>query len=171
MTEKRVTEFAFLSSHQALDIALLKKKSRIVYLPPHRPSSEPLSTSDILPDPDESSLAGFRIGVINYGMGNQQSLINALTILGSDVVLTDQQNDLSSCDLLMLPGVGAFPKGMEALRLRGLDAWLCNEWVSFGKPLLGICLGMQMLFESSSIEENGLGLVPGHVKSLPIVGY
>lgn len=117
----------------------------------------------------EYSLAGLCIGVIDYGMGNQQSLINALQCLGAGIVLSDQINQLSSCDLLALPGVGAFPKGMASLRSRGLDAWLCQEWVASRKPLLGICLGMQMLFESSDEfgESSGLGVLQGQVKSLP----
>ncbi|QNI72334.1 imidazole glycerol phosphate synthase/ glutamineamidotransferase subunit [Synechococcus sp. NOUM97013] len=119
----------------------------------------------------DSSLSDCRIGVINYGMGNQQSLINALETLGAEVLLTDKPSILASCDLLTLPGVGAFPKGMDSLRLRGLDVWLRNEWVALGKPLLGICLGMQMLFESSSEFKRtlGLGFVRGHVKSLPSI--
>ena len=116
-------------------------------------------------------LSDFRIGVIDYGMGNQQSLINALSHLGSEVLLSRDTSELSTCDLLALPGVGAFPKGMDSLRHFGLDDWLCNEWVPNGKPLLGICLGMQMLFEGSSefTESSGLGLIAGRVNSLPSV--
>lgn len=118
---------------------------------------------------EDYSLAGLCIGIIDYGMGNQQSLKNALEYLGAEVILTDQPNLLSSSDLLTLPGVGSFPNGMSELHRRGLDTWLCKEWVASGKPLLGICLGMQMLFETSDEfgHTSGLGLLPGHVKSLP----
>jgi imidazole glycerol phosphate synthase glutamine amidotransferase subunit len=120
-------------------------------------------------DEDGLSLAGFRIGVIDYGMGNQQSLINALEFLGAEVLLSDQPDQMRGCDVLALPGVGAFPKGMAALRSRSLDAWLCQEWVAAGQPLLGICLGMQMLFETSEEfgECEGLGLLQGRVTPLP----
>ena len=117
---------------------------------------------------EDYSLAGLRIGVIDYGMGNQQSLINALEYLGAEILLSDQPSELSCADLLALPGVGAFPNGMSELRSRGLDTWLCKDWVASGKPLLGICLGMQMLFETSQEfgQTSGLGLLSGHVRSL-----
>lgn len=115
------------------------------------------------------SLVGLRVGVIDYGMGNQQSLINALENLGAHVLLSNQPSQLNICDLLTLPGVGAFPKGMTALSDLSLDTWLREEWVPAGQPLLGICLGMQMLFEIS--EEfgvcAGLGILQGRVKALP----
>jgi imidazole glycerol phosphate synthase glutamine amidotransferase subunit len=129
----------------------------------------PADESPTFLPPDHPSLAGCCIGVIDYGMGNQQSLINALETLGADVLLSDQPERLHVCDLLALPGVGAFPKGMAALSSRSLDTWLREEWVAAGQPLLGICLGMQMLFEAS--EEfgvcNGLGLLQGRVRPLP----
>jgi imidazole glycerol phosphate synthase glutamine amidotransferase subunit len=116
----------------------------------------------------EKPLSGRRIGVIDYGIGNQQSLINALERLGAKTVLGDQPDQLATCSLLALPGVGAFPQGMDALRSRGLDTWL-QAWVAEGGPLLGICLGMQMLFERG--EEfgdcQGLGLLQGRVVRLP----
>ncbi len=117
---------------------------------------------------EDYSLAGLRIGIIDYGMGNQQSLINALKYLGAEILLSDEPNQLCSSDLLALPGVGSFPNGISALRTRGLDGWLCNEWVASEKPLLGICLGMQMLFETSQEfgQNSGLSLLSGHVKSL-----
>ena len=115
-------------------------------------------------------LTGQRIGVIDYGMGNQQSLINALEHLGATVLLASEPKLLQRCDLLTLPGVGSFPQGMLQLQERGLDSWL-KQWVAAGNPLLGICLGMQMLFESS--EEftftNGLGLMKGGVIAMPIM--
>ena len=112
-------------------------------------------------------LAGKRIGVIDYGMGNQQSLINALEQLGATAVLSAEPDQLQGCGLLALPGVGAFPQGMAELQRRGLDRWL-RQWVSAGRPLLGICLGMQMLFEAGEEfgHTAGLGLLQGQVLPL-----
>lgn len=117
---------------------------------------------------DSQPLRGHRIGVIDYGMGNQQSLINALEYLGATAVLSSETDLLQECALLALPGVGSFPQGIAELQQRGLDSWL-RQWVEEGRPLLGICLGMQMLFESG--EEfhytAGLGLLRGQVLPLP----
>jgi imidazole glycerol phosphate synthase glutamine amidotransferase subunit len=109
-----------------------------------------------------------RIGVIDYGMGNQQSLINALEQLGATAVLSAEPDLLQSCGLLALPGVGAFPQGMAELQRRGLDRWL-QQWVAAGRPLLGICLGMQMMFEAGEEfgHSAGLGLLQGQVLPLP----
>jgi len=82
-----------------------------------------------------------KIGLIDYGMGNQQSPINALEHLWATVVLGSELEQLHSCDLLALPGVGSFPKGMEELQKRGFDSWL-KQWREEGKPLFVICLGM-----------------------------
>ena len=101
-------------------------------------------------------LCGLSIGVIDYGIGNQQSLINALRYLGANVILSDQPQEHNGQDILALPGVGSFPMGMAELRRRGLDKFL-KKWVSGGKPLVGICLGMQMLFE----ESHEYGITPG----------
>jgi imidazole glycerol phosphate synthase glutamine amidotransferase subunit len=113
-------------------------------------------------------LDGIRVGVIDYGMGNQQSLINALEHLEAEVLLTDQPDHLQSCQLLALPGVGAFPQGMVELQRRGLDRFL-HEAVAAGQPLIGICLGMQMLFEGGDEfrSTSGLGLLQGRVTMLP----
>ncbi len=115
-----------------------------------------------------NSLCKRKIGVIDYGMGNQQSLINALNSLGAIVNLSNNFSELDDCELLALPGVGSFPEGMAQLSRRGLDLYL-QQWVKSKKPLLGICLGMQMLFNQG--EEfrptKGLGLIDGHVTQLP----
>jgi len=149
-----------------LELAALKRQlaAAQVYLPLRLAAigiDSPLAT---LPQP----LMGQRIGVIDYGMGNQQSLINALEQLGATAVLSGEPERLQDCGLLALPGVGAFPLGMAELQRRGLDRWL-RQWVAEDRPLLGICLGMQMLFEAG--EEfgytAGLGLLKGHVLSLP----
>jgi imidazole glycerol phosphate synthase glutamine amidotransferase subunit len=114
-----------------------------------------------------SDLKGLNIGVIDYGMGNQRSLINALSHLKANVILSSNKKELDKCDLLTLPGVGAFPKGMSNLRNIKLDEYIRNR-VQKGVPLLGICLGMQMLFskgfEFKEIE--GLGLIQGEVVSM-----
>lgn len=110
---------------------------------------------------------GKRIGVIDYGMGNQQSLLNAIAKIGGDGILSSKCEKLKECDVLLLPGVGAFGQGMSELKTRGLDAFI-REWCMKKKPLVGICLGMQMLFESSEEfgRHEGLGLIGGTVKSL-----
>ena len=113
-------------------------------------------------------LNGVSIGVIDYGMGNQQSLINALTWLGADVILSDEPHNLICQQLLALPGVGSFPQGMAQLTRRGLDCFLKN-WVADGKPLVGICLGMQMFFEEGYEygTTSGLSLLRGRVTAMP----
>tara|TARA_Y100001968_G_C19450322_1_gene768091 strand:- start:287 stop:1738 length:1452 start_codon:yes stop_codon:yes gene_type:complete len=107
------------------------------------------------------------IGIIDYGMGNHQSLINALKILGATVRLTSEINDLRQCDLITLPGVGAFQEGIKRLKILRLDKFL-KDITSEGKPFLGICLGMQLLFEDS--EElgytKGLNMIKGNVVRL-----
>jgi len=114
-----------------------------------------------------SCLKGKNIGVIDYGMGNQQSLVNAFEYLGASVYLTSDTDILSQTDLVALPGVGAFPNGIHELTKRNLDSWL-KKWIQDAKPLIGICLGMQMLFDKG--EEfcltSGLGLLNGTVVSL-----
>ena len=104
------------------------------------------------------------IGIIDYGMGNLQSVQNALDLLQKENVITDDVAVLQKCTKLILPGVGAFRDCMENIQARGLYAPV-KKMVSEGKPLLGICLGMQMLFEES--EENGktegFGFLQGHI--------
>ncbi len=104
------------------------------------------------------------IGIIDYGMGNLASVSNALKKLGFETVITDDADVLRSCGRLILPGVGAFPDCMRSIREHELIEPI-KEMVSEGKPLLGICLGMQVLYESS--EENGycegFGFLKGRV--------
>lgn len=104
------------------------------------------------------------IGIVDYGMGNLFSVSKALERLGADYFISGDKNDLLKADGLLLPGVGAFRDAMERL-----DADTIKEFAASGKPLLGICLGMQLLFEQS--EENGLtkglGLLPGSVQRFP----
>jgi imidazole glycerol-phosphate synthase subunit HisH len=105
------------------------------------------------------------IGIVDYGMGNLHSVSKALERLNYDYFVSEKQDELAKADGLILPGVGSFKDAMEILRSEKLDEFLIN-WVKSGKPLLGICLGMQLLFEQS--EENGetkgLGLLQGKVR-------
>ncbi len=107
------------------------------------------------------------IAVVDYGMGNQQSLINALNLLGHDVVLTNNKDIIKEIDLVILPGVGSFPAGIKELKDRGLINILLDRNKN-KKPIIGICLGMQLLFESSTefSFNKGLGIFKGDIKNL-----
>ncbi|HET9073712.1 MAG TPA: imidazole glycerol phosphate synthase subunit HisH [Solirubrobacteraceae bacterium] len=116
-------------------------------------------------------MSGARIGVIDYGMGNRRSVEKALVHVGADVLVSSEPARLSGCDGLVLPGVGAFPRGMERLRSSGLDA-VVTDAAAAGRPLLGICLGMQLLFDGSTEMggAGGLGLIPGSVSRIEAGG-
>ncbi len=107
------------------------------------------------------------IAVVDYGMGNRRSVEKALQHVGADVRLTGDHEQIRSADGVIVPGVGAFPEGMRRLRANGLDD-LVRACARDGVPVLGICLGMQLLFESSTEHEGaeGLGLIPGEVTAL-----
>jgi len=108
-----------------------------------------------------------RIGLIDYGMGNLHSVQRAFERLGTRVGAVHDSGAMESCDALVLPGVGAFDPAMERLNTRGLAPAIRN-WCQAGKPLLGICLGLQLLFEGSDEGElPGLGLIKGRVVALP----
>ena len=102
------------------------------------------------------------IAVIDYGIGNLHSAQKALRSLGADAVLTDSSAIIKNSSAVVLPGVGNFGACMSALRERGLDADV-DDVVASGKPFLGICVGMQMLFDSSEEAPGvpGLGILPG----------
>ena len=104
-----------------------------------------------------------KIGIIDYGMGNLHSVKNALDFIGADSFVSDKIDELSMADGLILPGVGAFPDAMERLRAVGLDAFI-KDYVKT-RPLIGICLGMQLLFDKSYEfrECEGLSLIGGEV--------
>ncbi|MDE7229179.1 MAG: imidazole glycerol phosphate synthase subunit HisH [Oscillospiraceae bacterium] len=104
------------------------------------------------------------IAIIDYGAGNLFSVKNALDFLGFENKVTASANDLRSADRLILPGVGAFPDAMRMLNQSGLVGVIKEEAAK--KPLLGICLGMQMLFEKGYEfgETDGLGFIKGSVK-------
>ncbi len=115
-----------------------------------------------------------RIDIIDYGMGNVQSVRNALERLGCKVHVSGDFSTLSAADALVLPGVGAFGEAMTNLRDRQLVEPLRHAVLAEGKPLLGICLGMQLLADRSTERGNysGLGLIPGQVREIPVLpGY
>jgi glutamine amidotransferase len=97
-------------------------------------------------------------------MGNLASVINAFEIVGADIAIESDPKKLQNYDKLILPGVGAFADAMEHLKENGMDKAV-KEYAKSGKPLLGICLGMQLLFESSEEfgSSQGLGLIEGKV--------
>lgn len=104
------------------------------------------------------------IGIVDYNMGNLASVINAFAKMGVDATLESDPSKISQYDKLILPGVGAFADAMEHLKENGMDEAVI-AYAHSGKPLLGICLGMQLLFESSQEfgATQGLGLIPGKV--------
>ena len=104
------------------------------------------------------------IGIVDYNMGNLASVINAFAKVGADATLESDPSKLGQYDKLILPGVGAYGDAMEHLKANGMDKAVI-DFAASGKPLLGICLGMQLLFESSEEfgHTEGLGLIPGKV--------
>lgn len=109
-----------------------------------------------------------RIAVLDYGIGNLRSAQKALEKVGADARLTAARSDVEAADAVVLPGVGAFGACMAALRATGLESVAVDAAAS-GRPFLGICVGMQMLFDSSEEDPAvlGLGVIPGHVVALP----
>ena len=107
------------------------------------------------------------IGLIDYGVGNLFSLKSSFAAIGADAVVTGEAEVLRRADRILLPGVGAFGDAAAKLRTSGLDRVVIEE-ANAGKPLLGICLGMQLLFERS-LEYGvhaGLSLIPGEVRPI-----
>ena len=107
------------------------------------------------------------IGIVDYGMGNRRSVEKALERVGADLRMTADLATLGSCDGLVLPGVGAMPEAMRRLRAGGLDV-LVRDMAARGVPVIGLCLGMHLLYDGS--EEygwtDGLGLLRGRVVGL-----
>jgi glutamine amidotransferase len=107
------------------------------------------------------------IAIVDYGMGNRRSVEKALEHVGARPALTSDHDTIRAADGLVVPGVGAFPEAMRRLHAAGLDE-LIRERADAGVPVLGLCLGMQLLFDSSTEHEGarGLGLLPGEVTAL-----
>jgi glutamine amidotransferase len=113
-----------------------------------------------------------RIAILDYGMGNLRSVEKALERVGAEAEITSDRARAESADGVILPGVGAFPRAMERVRELGLDE-LVDARIEAGVPVLGICLGLQLLFESSVENEgaSGLALLDGVVAPLEANGY
>lgn len=115
--------------------------------------------------------------IVDYGVGNLKSVTNAMKHLGLETRITGRAEELERADAIILPGVGAFPDAAERLRAPGLDKLLAEQ--AERKPILGICLGMQLLFDTGEEVRlcKGLGLVPGSVRKiatgrkLPHIGW
>ncbi len=107
------------------------------------------------------------VAIVDYGMGNRRSVEKAFEHVGARVSLTDDHATIRAAERVVVPGVGAFPEAMRRLRASGLDD-VIRERAAEGVPVLGICLGMQLLFESSDEHEGarGLGLIAGPVTRL-----
>ena len=112
------------------------------------------------------------IAIVDYKMGNLASVRKALEYIHRECRITDDPDFIRNSDALILPGVGAYAPAMEALRAKGLDS-VVKDFASSGKPVLGICLGMQLMLDESeegateSGNIKGLGLIPGSVKKFP----
>ncbi|HWH94414.1 MAG TPA: imidazole glycerol phosphate synthase subunit HisH [Baekduia sp.] len=112
------------------------------------------------------------LGLVDYGMGNRRSMQKSLERAGASVVLSGDHEALRATDGLVVPGVGAFARAMDALNATGLTA-LIRERAAAGVPVLGACLGMQLLFERGAEfgGAEGLGLLPGEVVPLDAGGF
>jgi glutamine amidotransferase len=112
-----------------------------------------------------------RVAVVDYGMGNRRSVEKAIERAGARVEVTADHAAIRAAAGVVVPGVGAFPRAMEHLRALGLDA-VVRDRAAAGVPVLGICLGMQLLFDASEElgGDTGLGLIPGTVARLPTGG-
>src|SRR5260370_4286020 len=107
-----------------------------------------------------------RVGIVDYRMGNLASGAKALEKGGAGSFVSENRAALAASDIVVLPGVGNFAAGMANLRRRGLDAFV-REWAGSGRPLLGICMGMQMFLDHSEEGDTaGLGILPGKVVRL-----
>ena len=109
-----------------------------------------------------------KIAIIDYGVGNIKSVVSALRHYGAETQLTADHCQIQAADAIVLPGVGSYLHGITNLKARGLDTVIC-QYALTGKPVMGICLGMQLLMEKSYEfgEHQGLGLIGGVVKQLP----
>ncbi len=119
------------------------------------------------------------IALVDYGMGNRRSVEKALEHVGARVARTADHEEIRRADGIVVPGVGAFPEAMRRLQADGLDE-VIREQARAGVPVIGLCLGMQLLFDGSDEHEGaeGLGLIPGRVvkleapgKTIPHIGW
>ncbi len=112
------------------------------------------------------------IAILDYGMGNLRSVEKAVQRVGANAVRTPDPEVAERADGLILPGVGAYAKAMERVRKQGLDELVARR-VQEGRPVMGVCLGMQLLFDSSTELDGaqGLGLLPGPVGEISANGY
>jgi glutamine amidotransferase len=112
-----------------------------------------------------------RIAILDYGMGNLRSVAKALEHVGAEPELTADHRRVRDADGVVLPGVGAMPRAMEHVRRLGLDE-LMRERVGAGVPAIGVCMGMQLLFDSTTElgGAEGIGLIPGAVAELDAQG-
>ena len=108
------------------------------------------------------------IAVIDYGAGNLQSVVKALNYIDCDCIITDKENDILNADGAILPGVGSFADAMSCMKHSGADKAVL-DFVKTGKPFLGICLGLQLLFDGSDESKGvqGLGLLKGSITKIP----
>lgn len=113
-----------------------------------------------------------QIALVDYGLGNRRSVEKSLERVGARVQITSSASEIAGADGIVVPGVGAFPEGMRRLQAGGLDLAL-REAAAQGTPILGLCLGMQLLFESSDEMGGGtgLGLLGGAVHQLEAGDY
>ncbi|MDC0246839.1 imidazole glycerol phosphate synthase subunit HisH [Deltaproteobacteria bacterium] len=109
-----------------------------------------------------------KVSILDYGIGNLKSVRNAFEHLGANVMIATSPYHILDANSLVLPGVGSFSDGMKELVSRNL-VHAIQEYAKSNRPLLGICLGMQLLFQSSEEfgEHSGLGIIPGLVKKIP----
>jgi glutamine amidotransferase len=116
-------------------------------------------------------MSAARIAILDYGMGNLRSVEKALEHVGARATITDDADAVRAADGVILPGVGAFPRAMERIRERRLDE-LIEERRRAGVPILGICLGLQLLFDSTTELGGaaGIGMLPGEVAGLEADG-
>jgi imidazole glycerol-phosphate synthase subunit HisH len=115
---------------------------------------------------------GASIAILDYGMGNLRSVEKALEHVGAEATRTSDLEVAAAADGVILPGVGAFPRAMKRIRADGFDEFVRGR-IDEGKPVLGVCLGLQLLFDSTVENEGGagLGLMPGAVEPLSANGY
>ena len=110
-----------------------------------------------------------KIGLIDYGMGNTHSVKKAIENLEEEVLLIKSKLQISSCKALIIPGQGAFDPAMENLNKTGLIDEI-KKWINSGKSFMGICLGLQILFEDSEEgNSKGLGIIKGKIEKIPTI--